>query len=179
MCAAEDCKVGSSAPTWPVRFLAVSALVALFVYLDTQVACVVFVTEGSMIPSINPGERVLVNLAAYRSRPPQRGDIVVTKDDGRGDREIKRVIGVPGDVIVVGYGLVHRNGELLKEPYVRQAMLLEDPIKVVLGEGELFLMGDNRNVSEDSRDYGPVPADRIAGRVCWRLLPLGRAGRIR
>lgn len=162
-----------------MHFVAVGTLVASLAYIATRVACVVFVTEGSMVPTINPGERVLVYLGAYNHRPPQRGDVVLTDRDTTGERQIKRVIGVPGDVIVVAYGLVYRNGELLKEPYVHQAMLIEDPIEVRLREGELFLMGDNRNVSDDSRDYGPVPLSRIAGRACWRLLPLGRMGHVR
>jgi signal peptidase I len=154
------------------------ALLGLLTYVHTSVVQVAFITDGSMIPTAYPGDRVLVSLSAYGSRPPQRGDLVVTDADPGRDRVLKRVIGVEGDVVTIGYGVVLVNGGLLREPYVRQAMLPEEPLRVEVGPGEVFLMGDNRNISQDSRDCGPVPVDELMGRVRYRFLPFSRAGRL-
>ena len=169
---------GAAARRHALRALCVGALLGLLWYLYAYVAQVAFITEGSMIPTVYPGDRVLVSLSAYNHRPPRRGDLVVTDADPGQERLLKRVIGIEGDVVTVAYGVVLLNGDLLQEPYVGQAMLLEDPLRVEVGAGEVFLMGDNRNVSEDSRDHGPVPVSHIMGRVRYRLLPLVRAGRV-
>ncbi len=159
--------------------LAVLALVAAIVYLHTCVVRIAFITQGSMISAISPGDRVLVHLAAYNKEPPQRGDIIALRSGADGGHEVKRVIGVGGDELMVGWGIVFRNGKPLDEPYVHQVMFPEDPVRVTLGEDQLFVMGDNRNGSEDSRDYGPIHESQVLGRVCWRILPLGRAGPVR
>jgi signal peptidase I len=159
--------------------LAALALVAAIVYLHLEVVRVAFIGEGSMLPAISPGDRVVVSLSAYHTRPPRHGDVVAFRCDAEGGYLVKRVIGVGGDELTVGWGMVLRNGKALDEPYVDQAMFPEDPVRVVLGEGQLFVLGDSRNGSEDSRDYGVVSGSQVLGRVCWRILPLGRAGPIR
>lgn len=165
-------------PRW-LDVLATVALVAAILYLHARVVRVAFITSGSMVPTINPGDRVVVALSAYAEEPPRRGDVIAVRAGTDGGYEVKRVIGVGGDVLLVGWGLVLRNGKPCNEPYVHQAMFPEDPVRVTLGEAQLFVMGDNRNSSEDSRDYGPVDESEVLGRVCWRILPLGRAGAVR
>jgi signal peptidase I len=162
-----------------VDLLAVGALVAVLLYLHTRVVRVVYVTTGSMMTTINPGDRLLVHLSAYNDHPPRRGDIVAFWAEDEGDYEVKRVIAVEGDVLTILWGAVLLNAEPLEEPYISQAMLPEQPAAYPLKQGELFLMGDNRNESEDSRDYGPVYRDRVMGRVFYRILPLGRIGPVR
>jgi len=156
--------------------LAVVALVAAMLYLHLRVVRVAFITSGSMMPTINPGDRIVVHLSAYNGGPAQRGDIVALAGGAEGGFEVKRVVAVGGDEVLVAWGVVFRNGEPIEESYVRQPMFLEDPVRVELDDGELFVMGDNRNASEDSRDYGPVRESEVVGRVCCRMLPLSRAG---
>ena len=155
--------------------LAVVALLTVILYFHLRVVRVAFITSGSMMPTINPGDRIVVHLSAYNNGPPQRGDVVALAGGEEGGFEIKRVVGVPADELVVAWGVVFRNGKPINESYVRQAMFLEEPTRAKLGDGELFVMGDNRNASEDSRDYGPVPESEVVGRVCCRILPLSRA----
>ncbi len=162
-----------------LNILAVGALVVLLLYLHTRVVRVAYIPTGSMTPTLQPGDRALVSLAAYRRHPPKRGDIIAFWEPGSNEHQVKRVIAVGGDTISIFWGVVFLNGEILKEPYVVQPMLPETPLNRPVEPGELFVMGDNRNESEDSRDNGPIPEDAVLGRVFFRLLPLRSAGAIR
>lgn len=161
---------------WLIDVAAVAALLVLLAYLHTRVVQVTFVTTGSMLPTIEPGDRLVVHLAAYRKAPPRRGDVIAFWDPARGELEVKRVIAVGGDEVIVGGGMVIVNGQRLDEPYLREPMLREIPLGGRLAEDQLFVMGDNRNGSEDSRDFGPLAYDRVMGRLVYRILPLNRAG---
>ncbi|MGQ9731162.1 MAG: signal peptidase I [Candidatus Zipacnadales bacterium] len=169
---------GHRHPLW-VDLVAVGGLVAAIVFLYVRVVRVAYVYSGSMRPTINPGDRVLIFLGAYRNRTPQHGDIVAFWAEDAGDYEVKRVIGVGGDTIVTGLGLVFRNGKRLDEPYIADPMIPEELSETKVPQGELFLMGDNRNGSEDSRDYGPIREDQVLGKVFFRILPVGRIGRVK
>jgi signal peptidase I len=162
-----------------INILAVGALVAGLLYVHTRVVRVAYIPTGSMIPTLRPGDRVLISLGAFRHRSPQRGDIVAFWDPDSGDYQVKRVIAVHGDSISIYWGVVFLNGEVLREPYVARPMLPEHPLIREVGEGELFVMGDNRNASEDSRDNGPISQDAVLGRVFFRILPLRSGGKIR
>jgi len=161
-----------------IDLAAVGLLVCVLAYVHTRVVRVVYVTTGSMMPTVVPGDRMLMHLGAYGDHPPRRGDVIAFWLQDKSEYEVKRVIAVEGDTLNVFWGAVFVNGEQLNESYIRQPMQLEPPTRAEVGPGELFLMGDNRNSSEDSRDYGPVAADQVLGRVFYRLLPLGRAGRM-
>jgi signal peptidase I len=158
--------------------LIVGGFVGLLLYLHLRVVQVAYVPSESMAPTLLPGDRLLVALDAYRKHSPNYGDIVVFRSPKDDAYEIKRVIGTRGDHIMVGRGLVFRNGHLLFEPYIPQPMVWEFRRDWVLRPGELFVMGDNRNHSEDSRDWGPVSEKRVLGRAFYRILPLPRAGRL-
>lgn len=108
-----------------------------------------------------------------------RGDIVVAKTHYLGNTKyiIKRVIGLPGDHIVIDYlyGNVYINGEIIDEPYIREKMQYfgwgEMELTFDISEDCVFLMGDNRNVSTDSREIGEVPIEDISCRIVWSLVP--------
>jgi signal peptidase I len=165
-----------------VLFLLLSALIGRFE-----------IHQVSMEPNFHEGQRVIVSkldslwsilvvrtahAAETRSQSPfapKRGQVVVLNPpDGSGDALIKRVIGMPGDVLELRDGAVWINGQRLDEPYVKDQATscysLCEPI--TLGDNTYFLMGDNRPSSLDSRSFGPVRADQIIGRVVMRYWPL-------
>jgi signal peptidase I len=118
---------------------------------------------SSMEPNLHDGEYVIVNRIVYRLHSPERGDVIVFKHEGT--REfIKRVIGLPGDTVEVRGSKVLVNGMPLEEPYLAQppAYAME-PRKV--GQNEYFVLGDNRNNSSDSHNWGTVPINTIDGKA--------------
>ncbi|MDE2125422.1 MAG: signal peptidase I [Armatimonadetes bacterium] len=150
-------------------------------------------------------DHLFVDKLAYRFHPPRRGDIIVFLAPKRADIEdqnnglpekqnvlIKRLIGIPGDTILVKDGAVYRNGKRLNEPYIKEPMKLDShvpfgspgspgdpaigvpPGAVHLAPGELWVMGDNRNNSSDSRYWGPLRETRVIGRADCIFWPLDR-----
>ena len=139
------------------------------------------VSGQSMEPELSQGEVVLMNRIIYHLRKPERFDIVAFEKDGeKGKYYIKRIIGMPGETIQIRDGVVYVNDQILEaEDGVRRAALAglaEHP--VTLGEDEYFLLGDNRESSEDSRfvNVGNVKAEQIGGIVWFRIRPLSRFG---
>jgi len=130
----------------------------------------------SMAPQIVSGEYVLINTFAYHFSPPHRGDIVAFRhDDGTHEVFIKRIEAVPGDRIRIDRGVVYLNGSAVDEPYVRFADTRSFP-EVTIPPGSVFVLGDNRANSEDSRFFGPVPGDSLIGRALAGIWPLGSVG---
>jgi len=131
----------------------------------------------SMNPTLQHGEYVLVSRLAYKTGQPQRGDIIVFSFpiDQKQDL-IKRVIGLPGETITIRNNEVLVNGEKLEEPYIAQSPVYSGEWTV--GEGELFVLGDNRNDSKDSHQWGLLPQDNIIGKALliywpppeWKLI---------
>ncbi len=167
--------------------LVVLVLVAVNAFVDRR-----HVEGPSMQPTLHAGQRLLTNKLAFSplvSRAfaahdagaettdhpgsPHRGDIVVLQRPGRpdGDNLVKRVVGLPGETVEVRQGSVYINGELLDEPYVvnhdRSSMA---PVRV--GVNQVFVLGDNRPNSNDSRAFGPVGLESLLGRVWLRYWPL-------
>ena len=125
----------------------------------------------SMAPHISSGEYVLVNTFAYKFAAPKRGDIVAFRhDDGARAVYIKRVIGLPGDRIRVDGGVVSIDGTALPEPYVRFPDR-RSFAQVLVPAGDVYVLGDNRAGSEDSRLFGPVPDDKLIGRALAGIWP--------
>jgi signal peptidase I len=129
------------------------------------------VESVSMLPSLQEGEFVVVNRVIYLLDQPERGDIVVFRfplDENR--RYIKRIIGKPGDTVMVLDGIVYINGDQIDEPYISAAPRYSGEWTVE--QGELFVLGDNRNNSLDSKNWGTLPAENVIGRaelVYWPL----------
>ena len=137
-----------------IAFLAVNALIGRF-----------RIEQVSMLPNLHEGEYVIVDKVSYAFRQPQRGEIVVLKNPTPGQPDlIKRIIGLPGESIAVHNGSVYINGQPLTEPYIAQPMAA-DSAATQLQAGQYFVMGDNRNNSEDSRRFGPRPVEDIVGRA--------------
>ena len=140
------------------------------------VAEVLFIPSGSMAPTLEAGDRVLADKIAYRLADPRRGDLTVFEAPGEGGGlSIKRVAGLAGDTVEIRDGVLHVNGEPWREPYVDRR--LNDgnffgPVEVP--EGYVFVLGDNRSNSLDSRSLGPIPEESLTGKVSLRLWPPGR-----
>ncbi len=134
--------------------------------------------EGdSMEPSLYDGEFVVVNRLAYLLESPRRGDIIVFKFPLNPDRRfIKRVIGLPGDAVRVQEGQVFINGDPLAEPYIAARPAYNDEWRV--GLDEVFVLGDNRNNSSDSQNWGSLPLDSIIGKAVLVYWPLDTIGLI-
>lgn len=128
----------------------------------------------SMIPSLEQGEFIFVNKLSYKFDAPQRGDIIVfhyPPDPARQDL-IKRVIGLPGDIISIWDGQVSINGEIIEEPYIAAAPLYHG--EWVVPNGDLFVLGDNRNDSSDSHVWGLLPMDLVVGKSIFIYWPFNR-----
>lgn len=159
---------------------AAASLALIFFVVRPYVAESFVITADSMAPTLETGDRVLANKLAYRIGDPERGDVAAfqSSDDGlAGQVLIKRVVAVSGDTVEFRGGTLRVNGRTVKEPYVGAGSppgASQGPL--VVPEGSVFVMGDNRQSSMDSRDYGPVSEEGLRGRVLLRFWPLGRFG---
>lgn len=163
-------------PEWFEWYDAAVFGLAVIVLCFTFVVRIVTVDGHSMEPTLSSGQRVAVQSAFYR---PQRGDVVVVDSYSRyGDMLVKRVVGAGGDVIDIDFesGIVYRNGEALEEPYVLGPTTLSYDIQfpITVPQGSVFLLGDNRNGSTDSRHsgVGSVHRDCLLGRAVAVIWPL-------
>ena len=138
------------------------------------------VTSESMLPTLHVQDRIFVNKISYKFREPRYGDIVIfdasyTTDNRGGNIYIKRIIGLPGDVIEARNGAVYRNGGRLNEPYISEWVdYTIDQVKVP--QDMLFVLGDNRNESMDSHVWGHLNRKRVLGKAMVRFWPPGRMG---
>lgn len=153
-------------------------LIAGLLFLAVNLITARIRVEGnSMVPSLNDGQFVVVNRLAYVFGEPERGDVIVfhpPHDPPR--RFIKRIIGTPGDVVQVQGGEIYVNGVLLDEPYVAAAPRYSGEWRV--GSDQVFVLGDNRNNSNDSQNWGSLPAGQIIGRAVLVYWPPGEIGPI-
>jgi signal peptidase I len=134
----------------------------------------------SMEPALHTNERLVVEKLSYRLHGPQRFDIVVIRVPSQGNELlIKRVIGLPGDTVEIRDGVVYINGAPLDEPFIGQTTYPGRDAKVTVPPLYVFVMGDNRTHSNDSRSFGPVPIDNIVGRAWVSYWPPEAAGLVR
>ncbi len=153
-------------------------ILAVILYIGINTVSARVKVEGvSMIPTLQDGEYILVNRLAYKIGEPQRGDIIVfTSPTNEGQDLIKRVIGLPGETITIRDGVVKVNGVPLSESYIAQAPAYTG--EWVVPEGQLFVLGDNRNDSQDSHQWGLLPIENVIGKAVliywppkeWKLI---------
>lgn len=131
------------------------------------------VAGDSMKGTLQTGDLALITKLDYRLHAPQRGDVALVEVPGRDGTYLKRVIGLPGETVELRGGATYVNGQKLEEPYVTSTA---EDYAATLGEDEYFVLGDNREVSYDSReeDFGAIGADCFLGRVRAVLWPLDR-----
>lgn len=169
----------------------IAFLINMFMFQPTTVL------GNSMYPTLAEKDYIGLSRVAHTLRQePQYGDVVVIdsrvhrprtwRDDAQyslnaylgifsstaepsHDYWIKRVIGKPGDVLEFDQGRVIRNGSVLSEPYVKEDMRYKSADKIVVPAGHIFVLGDNRNYSSDSRYIGPVPIDHVLGKMFFKL----------
>ncbi len=150
--------------------LAIAVLMHLFLAQST------IVFGQSMEPNYSTDQRLIIEKVTYHFRTPQRGDVVVLRDPSGGPIPlIKRVVGLPGERVTIGQGRVYIDGELLDEPYVTEPTAGQTR-SWTIPPLEVFVMGDNRNNSRDSRYFGAVPMDSILGHAIFRYWPLSELG---
>ena len=151
--------------------VAVLALLALRAFVAEPFR----IPSESMAPVLQPGDQALVTKIGGA---PRRGDLVAFHASRTGDIMLKRVVAVGGDTVGLEDGVLVVNGRRPAEPYVADPDAIDSvyfgPVRVA--KGSLFVLGDNRGNSEDSRDFGTVPADRVIGRATARVWPPSRWG---
>lgn len=184
---------------WILYFVVAVVVASL---LQSQLYALTTVHQSSMQDTLQEGHTLIIDKISYQFSEPKRGDIVVFlrgentegfvnrykvffkdvelrfKKSFRTNRLIKRVIAVAGDKIDIHDGKVYLNDQLLNESYVKgitPEMDLEYP--VVIPEGYVFVMGDNRENSLDSRSFGPVPVYSIEGKAVFRVYPFSKIGK--
>ncbi len=153
-----------------ILFVFLPAL-ALAVVIHLFLAQATVVYGQSMEPNLHDHQRLIIEKVSYRVRGPERAEIVVVDRPEMSEKLIKRVIGLPGDTLMIEGGIVFINGEPLAEPYIfnpdRRTVASQ-----VIPEGYYFVMGDNRGNSNDSRNFGSVPLEQLVGRAWVRYWPL-------
>jgi len=138
---------------------------------------------SSMEPNFHDGEYLLTDKVSYRFGDPQRGEVIVFKaPPDFNDEFIKRIIGIPGDQIMVRGGKVYLNNEELVEPYLpdyfitQAGKVVSEGAQFTVPEGTYLVFGDNRNHSYDSRNFGPIDRDKIVGRAWFVYWPPSQMG---
>ena len=157
-------------------------IIIAFVIVLIVTACVkpTIVSGQSMDDTLHDGNYLIVNKLAYKIGEPEHGDIIVF-DSGQEEHElwIKRVIGLPGDVIKTDGRTLYINNAKASEPYIKKGTVAQGEMKTwIVPEGAVFVMGDNRNNSTDSRIIGCVEDDTVVGKAVLRLWPAGSIGKI-
>ena len=156
---------------WELITAIIPALLIALV-INVQVAKAVEIESGpSMQPNMYQGYQLMIEKVSYRFHPPQRGDIVVVNRPGEEVALVKRVMGLPGEMVEVREGHVIIDGQKIEEPWILYFGGPDyGPAKIP--EGYIFIVGDNRQNSRDSRAIGPVPISTIEGRVWLVYWPL-------
>lgn len=168
---------------WVEGFKTIGLSVFLAIGIRSFVAEARYIPSGSMEPTLQINDRLIIDKISYNFRQPQRGDIVVfsptdaLKQQNFKDAFIKRVIGLPGETVEVKGGRVYVNGQVLREQYIE-----EEPEysygPVTVPEDNYLVLGDNRNNSYDSHYWGFVPRENIIGRAIVRFWPPNRVGEV-
>ncbi len=160
------------------RTIIISLLAALLI---TTFALPTIVYGTSMAPTLDTYDLLLINKLLYKVQDPAYGDVVVFEFEPERKNMIKRVIGIEGDTVEINNGIVSVNGTELEEGYIYDTDTSSRDLKIVVPKGKIFVLGDNRNDSRDSRskEIGPVDKDIIIGKAYFRLFPFPKIGKIK
>ena len=162
-----------------VKYIAISLVIAVFII--NFIFQIVTVNGESMIPTVQNNDKLILEKLSYRITPVKRNDIVVIKypADIR-ERIIKRVIAVAGDKVKISDNILYINGKTINE-YYKNEDSMQDFDEALVPQDSIFVLGDNRNFSKDSRssDIGFVKLNLLEGKAVIRLYPFNRIGRIR
>jgi len=160
-----------------VVILAIFVMIYLFIMSPQEI------NGQSMEPTFFNAEYILTNKVTYKFRTPQRGDVIIFKSPRNKEVDyIKRIIGLPGDTILLQNNTFFVNGVPIEEPYLRPntatfgGSFLHEGEEIVVPPEELFVAGDNRPHSSDSREFGPIPITDIIGVAILRYYPFDKVG---
>ncbi|MDY5211359.1 signal peptidase I [Intestinibacter sp.] len=161
-----------------VEWIKVFGLAIILAFVITLFIKPTLVRGDSMLPTLHENDYLIINKIGYKVGEPKNGDVIVFKsdleqNDGTNKDLVKRIIGIEGDRIIIKDGKVYVNDKLLNETYLSQGMDTKGDIDLVVPQGKLFVLGDNREVSLDSRyeQVGLVDISDVEGKVLIRLYP--------
>src|SRR5450756_2678967 len=184
--AAQAAPAASSGASSLLREVFEVVVLAVILYVGISFAVQAVHVEGlSMYATLDDNDYLIANKIDYRLHAPQRGDIIILRPPTDNSKDfIKRIIALPGERLLISDGFVYINGHKLDEPYLPEAWTTlnnwpnDGTDGKVMGSNQYFVMGDNRNKSQDSRIFGPIGRDRIDGRAWFRIWPLDHFGNI-
>lgn len=160
-----------------VVILALMVMIYLFIMSPQEIS------GASMEPNFHNGEYILTNKVEYKFHEPNRGDVIIFKSPKNKDVDyIKRIIGKPGDRVMLKEGAFYVNDTKIDEPYlapgtyISAGSFLREGEEIVVPPGKYFAVGDNRGHSSDSREFGPIPLEDFIGRAFLRYFPVSEAG---
>jgi len=183
--------------------LCIVAVLLISAFLKTEVLAGVKVQQSSMENTLYENEKLMMDKLSYKFTQPERGDIIIFHEGetnesirnytleffnniilvGKTDdksRLVKRVIGIPGDEVNIKDGVVYINDEKIDEPYVKGDTVNKGiKLPVIVGENQLFVLGDNRVVSMDSRMFGLINYNQVEGKVIFRMAPFSKIGTVK
>lgn len=158
-----------------VLIVIIAVLLSLIIRLFIVEATII--EQHSMEPTLHDNDKVFVSKITYHFSPIERGDIVILKAPDGSKNLVKRVIALAGETVQIIDGGIYLNGKLLSEPYVEHFDSTNYG-PVTIGENEVFVLGDNRRNSMDSRSFGPISLEYIASKVFYRYWPISGVGPI-
>ena len=156
-----------------IRDTLITILLTVVVFFAVQNTIQVSIVNGSsMEPDLHSGQRLIVNKVAYYLGDPQRGDIIIFRPPPSplSTPYIKRIVGLPGETVEVKTGAVYINGAPLTEPYIKERANYSRPPEKIAADN-YFVLGDNRNNTNDSHIWGPVPRENIIGKASLSIWP--------